>query len=559
MKSKILLILAAVIIIAGCSTAPAPQPVLDRNARVEIMPGNQLSLEVAAQLGPFQAISGIRGQRLEPTDVIITFRTDRIRERIRPGTEINWITNLPAGLTARVREAERGSNRAVIVIEGVPTVTLNEAMRFNIPAGDLQRIGAFEFISEEAKFEILLGSLNLQEHTASITAPPPNYILLSGSVGVEIQTFDFRINLIETSLTDAILTETPVNWVLNRPAGLSVTVQPAPAGATTLYLTVRGTPQGARNEIVSIAIPGVLLGDVGDFYVPNELIRWDIIGASVNPVVITGSIDTIIVSSDVTINLLGTVFSEDLAPGTIVNNWIVNLPEGLTARVRRVRSGEAIGTITIAGTPREVSTEVLQIAVPDYYVRREITINVISNVDARFAINDNIQTVTVNEIAGGSSNPNWMGSQVGPLNIPGLPSVKDFEGLGIVTVRTTAVQQLGADNQYHWTGQTVNYGMLITEAQRLGAHAIVNVVIDFTDHIERNEVIRELSPDHVWSQSELDRMASGILREVINEHGRFSVEVNHVITRTYIGSALAIRFIDGVDFLEAAIFSPSDY
>ena len=218
-----------------------------------------------------------------------------------------------------------------------------------------------------------------------------------------------------------------------------------------------------------------------------------------------------------------------------MNDWIGNLPLGLSARVRRVRANENTGVITISGIPRATSSDAVAIAIPMEAIRGEIDVSFMTNANARFAINDNTVVITVNEIASGSSNPNWIGSQVGPLNVPALPPMKDFQGVGIVTVRTTSVQRLGADNQYHWSGQTVNYGMLMEEAQRVGAHAIINIVVDFTDQIERNEVTRELAPEHEWTLDELDRMARGILREVRDETGRYSVEVTHVITRSYIG------------------------
>ena len=547
-KCKFLVLAAVIIVLVGCRTAPQQAaPPLDTDARVEIRPGTPFALEIARQVGPFQAISGIQGVRIVPTDVIITFRNDRVREFVRPGTQVNWISNLPRGLTARVREAERGSNRIVILVEGKPEVTLNEPMAFHFLPGDLQRSSVFTFRSLEAKFEILQGSLNLSEHTRP-EVPAPDYILISGSVGTKLDTFDFRVNLTETALREAIVKERPIDWVVNSPEGLEITVQPALAGATVLYLTVQGTPQEVRNEAVRVTLPAHILGDVHNFNVPNELILWDIIGGSVDTVIINGSVDSAIISKDVRVNIMGTEFDQDMAPGTVVSSWISNLPQGLTARVRRVRADETTGIITVSGIPREVSTDIVKISIPASAVKRETAVDFMANVDARFAINDNTVITSVLEIDGGSSHPNWLSPQVGPLNVPALPPVKDFQGLGIVTVRTTAVHRLGADNEYNWTGQRVNYGMLIEEAQRLGAHGITNVVIDYTDHIERTEIIRELAFEHEWSDNELDKISRGILREIINNEGRFSVESSQVITRTYFGSALAIRYVEGTDF-----------
>ena len=546
MKKSILFLFVSIAVFTGCQT-PAPAPVRqDLAARVTIRPGGPLAIGIE-QIGHLQAISGIQGVRLEPTDVLITFRNARLREGFRPGTEVNWITNLPAGLTARIREANRGSNTIILLVEGVPQITLNEEMRFNFPHYVLDSLQNFAFSSEDVKFEILQGSLELPPFAMPMP-PPRNYIRIHGLVGTELPAFNFRINLVETALQTAILEETPVNWVVNRPAGLSISVQPASAGATTLFLTVTGTPQEAKTEAVRITIPGHVLGDVSNFTVPNELILWNVIGGTIQPVIISGSVGSAINTRDLTINLMGTEFSQDMAPGTVVN-WVTNLPPGLTARVRRVRAGETTGVITVAGTPNIPSTDVLNIVVPGFALRDTATVSVITNVDARFAINDNTRIISFSQISDGTSNPNWMGPQIGPLNVPMLPPVKDFEGVGIVTVRAIAVERLGPDNQYHWSGERINYGRLMEEAQRLGAHAIINVVIDYTDNVEFMEVIRELAPEHEWSADELDKISRGILREIRRDNVRYSVETSHVITRTYIGSALAIRYISGTNFV----------
>jgi hypothetical protein len=154
------------------------------------------------------------------------------------------------------------------------------------------------------------------------------------------------------------------------------------------------------------------------------------------------------------------------------------------------------------------------------------------------------------DITGGSSIPNWLGAQKGPLNVPVLPAIKDFQAIGIITVKTQAVEKLGADNQYHWEGETVNYSMLIEEAKKLNAHAIINIVIDYTDKIQFIENITKLDSRHVWSHDEMDKISRGLLTESLTEEGRFAVEKSHVLTRTYSGSALAIKYIDGVNFFE---------
>ena len=547
MKKSVLLLTVFSIILAGCFTIP--EPVRDKlEIEVELRPGGPLQLRSGGSEFR-QAVSGIRGVPIDPVDVLITFKNDVLREDVRPGTEVKWITNMPRGLKARVREARRGSSRIILLVEGTPQDILNDAMKLSIPGSLNQREQDLNYSSEQVKFEILQGSVDVSQRTDS-RADAVNFVYINGSVRTRMETFDLKVSLIGSVLKNAIERETSVSWIMNIPNGLSVTIQPAEAGAVTLYLTVRGIPQEAKNEPVQVVIPSFFLGDVNDFKVPNEVLWWRITGSSIGSVVINGSVDSAIIAKDITINLMGDEFLSDMAPGTSVN-WITNLPAGLTSRVKRVRAGERTGIITVSGTPTEVSTNVLAISIQASAVRSRTVIPVITNVDARFAINANTRQITVTEDASGSSNPNWMGTQRGPLNIPLLPAIKDFEGIGLVTVRATAVEKLGADNQYHWTGNTVNYGMLIEAASRLNAHAIINIVVDYTDNVEYKEVIRELAREHEWSDDELDKISRGILREIRKDNVRYVAETSHVITRTYIASALAIKYINGLEYFEA--------
>ena len=268
----------------------------------------------------------------------------------------------------------------------------------------------------------------------------------------------------------------------------------------------------------------------------------DPIGGTVGPMVVTGWVGLSINARDITIILQGTEFSQDMAPGTVVN-WIQNLPSGLTARVRQIRANETTGIITVVGTPTIPSSDILNIVIPAAAIRTFSPIRLVENVDTRFSINDNIRTSSFSAIGAGTSNLGWLGNSVGPLNVPMLPREQAFEGVGIVIVRATAVRSLRPDNEYHWSGETVNHGRLMEAAQAIGAHGIINVVIDYTDSVEVREVIRELPPEHVWSDVENIQRSRNILREVTRDGVRYVVQTTSIITRNYIGSALAIRYV----------------
>lgn len=558
MMKKHILLLSFVLglILAGCvnmppSEAPQARPASsDLLFHVEIHAGGPLQLESGDQAGQYQTISGIKGEKLGPTDVEIYFKNERIKNDYQTGSIVNWISNMPAGLQARIREARRGSNRVVLMVEGTPQDALIAPIRFNFPASIFEKSQAIRFDSDEAKFEIVQGSLDLTNYPRR-PAAARNYLYINGSLGEPLNNIvDLRVNLIDVALREEITEETQVDWIINAPEGLKVTVQPADAGASSLILSVQGTPLEAKNEAVQVVLPGRILGAMSNFPVPNELIQWRIFGGTVNDVLINGSVDSAIIAKDIKISLMGAEFSVNMAPGTNID-WIINIPAGLSARVRRVRANENTAIITVAGTPLVISSDALKISVPVDAVNHDTAVPVRANADARFAINDNTRRVTASEIAGGTSNPNWLGLQRGPLNVPILPAIKDFQGIGLVTVKAVSVERLGADNQYHWTGETVNYGMLIEAAQRLGAHGIINVIVDYTDNIESSETIRELADEHEWSEDQLDKISRGILTEISKDGVRYSIETSHVITRTYIGSALAIKYIDGLNFYEA--------
>jgi hypothetical protein len=571
MKRIAVLLSAVLVALAGCQTpavapprptpapapipapAPAPAPAVvkrDVSVQIEIFPGGPLELEKG--IAPYQqAISGLRGIAIEPKDVVLTIRGDTLASDIEAGTPVSVITNLPRGLTARARKAVKGSDTITILVEGIPQVTLNESIRLFIPGSYLAGNEDFAGISNEAKFEILQGALSLTAHEAA-QGPAADYSYIDGSLGSALRPVDIRITLTETALKETIEKEIPVGWVANLPSGLSASVRPAVAGATVLVLTIQGTPRAAKNEeAVSVVIPAEVLGDVESFAVPNEAIWWRIQGASIRTaVLIDGSVGSAITTKDLGITLEGARFAEDIAPGTAVS-WITNLPAGLTARVKQARANGNTATITVAGTPTVISSAVLSVTIPASVLASRVAVPVVSNAEALFAINNNTRQISTSDMAGSSSNPHWLGDQVGPLNVPVIPAIKDFDGLGIVSVTAVAVERLGADNQYHWSGGNVNYGLLMEEARRLGAHAIVNVVLDYSDSVENSEVIRELADGHEWTQEELEKLAQGILREVRIGNQRHVVETSYVLTRTYRGTALAIKYKDGLNFYEA--------
>ncbi len=107
------------------------------NQKVTIAPYTEPAVATAA-IGDV-TISGKRGTAIKDTDIKITLKNEAFKE-ITAGTEVtNWI-NLPAGLTAKIKDAvAENETTATITISGTATVAYNNVkLKVTIPATSLK-------------------------------------------------------------------------------------------------------------------------------------------------------------------------------------------------------------------------------------------------------------------------------------------------------------------------------------------------------------------------------------------------------------------------------------
>jgi hypothetical protein len=552
MKKLGLLFIAAAIALAGCATTSAPKTSTG-NVVVEIRPsGGPISKDRPVQDNRrIQTVSGAQGSEIIPKDVFIAIQDDKIRETIAPGTPASWISNLPQGLKATVREAKAGSHIMILLVEGIPAVTNTDPLRITLPGGILS--GGYDFTippSENIRFDIVDAAIRLENHIAPVVAGrSPNAQYISGSVGSAITARDVLITLRAAALKEEIIEEAKVGWITNLPKGLTAVVHPAQAGAVTLTLTVTGTPTEPKDQAVLVTIPSIFLNRPADLAItPNEDIRFDIVGITVKDVTIGGYSGYAINPKDVSITVLGSVLRADIAAGTAVS-WITNLPQGLSARVKSAPGRSGTIVLTVTGTPREELNAPLAVSIPPGILEGNSQFAARGNQNARFSIGTAEQYRSL-DAASGSSNPNWLGGRSSPLDSPNIPAIKDFEGVGIISVTTQAVETLGPDSRYHWSGDYVNYGKLMVEARRLGAHAIINVVIDYEDKVEYTRTVKTVGAAYEYTSEEISRIAAGIIQVRTVEGVKQLEESIHTITRTYTGTALAIRYTGGINYFE---------
>jgi hypothetical protein len=79
----------------------------------------------------------------------------------------------------------------------------------------------------------------------------------------------------------------------------------------------------------------------------------------------------------------------------------------------------------------------------------------------------------------------------------------------------------------------------------LGAHAIINVVVDHDDVLNETVERRHVEAGHQPTPSEQAKMKLGLITAIPDPAGgTIYVEHNKIINRTYTGTALAIKYKD---------------
>jgi hypothetical protein len=578
-------LLGVVALLVSCSTfpvAPKAQPRVDAAGTIVITVASPFKGEMLEDsLRDFDALVGRRGEEITPKDVRVEIAGDEIGFPIEDETVVaDWITNLPAGLTQRIHEAKAGDTVIYITVAGTPQTTLREPVQVTIPGSVLKGAAALHIKENpqalidiaEATLDLAAVALTAENSWARTTATKS----IRGTVGTGIPKTELTIRLDAAALRAKLKKDTDLSsWITNLPTGLTAkTAQQFPKGATAVTVIVAGVPMVGRDEAIRVQVSGErnYLNRREDLEaVVSEDIRFEIIGAKIltdRELVIGGSVSQPLNQDPITISLSGGAFAAALPAGTDVSAWITNLPVGLSARVEyEVPLGATSAEVRVSGTPiRPLRGEYAAIALPGNLVGRAVPLPVINFVaraveppkdkkaptaaipegyEMRQVVRFDIGTFARAEVFGATttahSNAAWKGEADWLIKTPQLPSVKDFEGVGIVMVRGNTTQTLGDDGEYYWRGDMVTYSDLMAEAQRLNAHGIINVMIDYTDEVNFVTTRREMVDSRLSAAEEAKRAKKHATIEDIGGT-RYYVETIQVTTRHYTGTALAIRY-----------------
>jgi hypothetical protein len=203
----------------------------------------------------------------------------------------------------------------------------------------------------------------------------------------------------------------------------------------------------------------------------------------------------------------------------------------------------------VSGTPTEQRHEAIDIVIPAEWLDRDTNLPVFNGGQAapraKFEIGESWTSTILGATSSAHSNQNWIDPNWS-LNTPRLPEVVNFEPVGIVMVKKESIQKLNENGESYWQGERVTYSDLMTEAQRLNAHAIINVLIDYEDISDTTTEIRDVEEGHVLTPTEQAQKRLGLLDD--SNPRRYTVRSPR-ITRIYTGTALAIRYKTDVNSL----------
>ncbi|MFP3089748.1 hypothetical protein LQZ21_05415 [Treponema sp. TIM-1] len=412
-----------------------------------------------------------------------------------------------------------------------------------------------------------------------------NTKIIGGSLGIKIVPKDITITLIETAIQVPIRNKADItSWFLNIPRGLKATAHAldpkakyaAEKGATTVIATIEGIPLQPINQPIKIRVPWEVTNRSWDFDIPMDRDRrFEVYGVDVGSVIVGGAVNRPIDAKTFRIGFGGTKLAKGIDQGTDISHWFTNLPRGLKAVVSEDTvpisededaaqnetqyqyvdlSVDSTGDqdpdtpnqqflqVTISGTPTVQLKERIRISIPADITTANIAMVIRPSDKARYDIGSYSSVAAEDiELRTGS---NWRGVQEGwGLVGPEVFKSKDFTPLGIIQLQSESVYQMGADGEYHWTGDYITYGELMAEAKKLNAHAIIDVVLDYNDQV--NEIIerRHIADGHEPSPLERSKLEKGLITEEDDPNGgKIYVEKISVTNRTWTGTALAIQY-----------------
>jgi hypothetical protein len=506
----------------------------------------------------YSAIVGNRNIEISPKDVRVVFPGGvTFKETISDRLDVSgWITNLPSGLAGHIHEAsggEKGAKEFRIFVSGIPLETRKEPVKVTIPGAFLNTgVDAVIEPNNDALIDIAEATITVADASAADAVPAAwtrsgKTVVIGGSVGSPIVPKTLTIRLVDASVPLAIPERTDLSrWITNLPGGLMALASETEKDAAEVVLTISGTPLEAIDQAVFVRIPAVELHRALDLVVePNEDIRFEIYGLSIAGVIVGGAVKNPIKPVTVNISFGAGKLLNEIVKDTDLSKWFINLPTGLTAAAASATpAGAQEIAVIMGGIPAAHVNAPIKVRVPANVIYEGKSFDVAQNDNARYDVGS-FDVLTRTREEENSLNKNWRGPENWQLNNPKLVDEKDFDPLGIVQITVQSVEEIGPQNDYFWNGDQITYGKLMAEARKIGAHAIINIVIDYEDVITENIAKRHVIDGYKLSADELaaNRKSANRFTLEAGIDGSLSlIETTRRTVRTYTGTALAIKY-----------------
>ena len=242
---------------AEATAEEVSKAVTDLNAATETFnqakqEGTKPSAAASATVGNVD-VTGTKDSPISEAEVTITLSGDTFKQEILADTDVSsWFTNLPAGLTAKIKtQVNANDATATIKIAGTPTEAKSEVMQIEVPADQLTGNAAITVTENaEAKFSIADSHVE-PTATASGTVTGTNGSALSGQ--------EITITLTNGTFTGLNASDDVAIWIKNLTdagSALTATIKAGYSdGQNSLTIEINGIPDQTTSAAISIEIP----------------------------------------------------------------------------------------------------------------------------------------------------------------------------------------------------------------------------------------------------------------------------------------------------------------
>jgi formylglycine-generating enzyme required for sulfatase activity len=369
-------------------------------------------------------VTWMQGDAPVNQNIEITLISDNFNSVINTDSPVDWIQNLPEGLTQKIKETvNAGSNTALVNVSGTPIeIVGTEVMEIEIPAAVLSKnIPVSVMRNSLAVFQIFDNSLR----TATLSDVTINGVkkvsMILGALqempypwvrDEAIDAKDFTLTLMNDTFKTVVPNSDVGSWFLNLPPGLSAnSASGAASGGTALTITVSGTPNGTRKQPLQIKIPAAALnrdGADGDlsalqnagavFYIVDPNISLPHISGdlSQSTATLVGTKNYPVEAVDVEMTLENDELTVGTGTGTDATAWLTNIPAGLTAQLTAITpiAGKINITLRISGTPTEGGiARHMEITIPAAALKCGVAIRAIPEISTKFCIANELMTL----------------------------------------------------------------------------------------------------------------------------------------------------------------------